>query len=386
MAMPRLPAWRFALAAVLCSGAASACLESRTAGQAVSDHPVIDLARLANYAAPALPAHYRDPAVQALDNSAGNPVTNGGATLGRVLFFDKALSLNDALSCSSCHIPEFGFTDTARFSLGHDGRSRTSRHAMRLANVRYYDGPGFFWDRRAPTLEAQAVAVITDSLEFGFDDRHGGADSLLRKLGRLPWYPPLFALAFGDSSVTLPRVQRAIAQFVRSIISSDSKWDRGYATVYDATRPDRGMLQDFPNFTAEENLGWRIFRRSRAEGGAGCASCHVPPTFSMSARAMSNGMDLGETRIFKAPSLKNVAVAPPYTHEGRLTSPLQVAAYYNQFVQPGPALDPRLRGPGGSQLDLGLSEEEQLAVAAFLATLTDSALLADPRFRSPFKH
>jgi cytochrome c peroxidase len=101
---------------------------------------------------------------------------------------------------------------------------------------------------------------------------------------------------------------------------------------------------------------------------------------------MSNGMDLGETRIFKAPSLKNLALAPPYTHEGRLSSPLQVAAYYNRFVLPGPALDPRLQGPHGSQLNLGLSMDEQQALAAFLRTLTDSTLLADRRFSNPFKH
>jgi cytochrome c peroxidase len=366
-----------------CGGGAS---RERPAGWAVTRYLTIDLAHLDNYARPALPAHYLDPAVQALDNSAGNLVTDAGATLGRVLFFDKHLSINDSLACASCHIPRLGFTDTARLSLGHDGRSRTSAHAMRLANARYYDGPGFFWDRRAPTLEAQAIDVITNGLEMGFDTRHGGVDSLLRKLRRLPWYPALFGSAFGDSAVTVARLQGAIAQFVRSIISADSKWDRGFATVYDPRRPDRGLLMDLPNFTPEENRGRRIFMRSRAQGGAGCASCHVPPTFSLSAGAKSNGMDLGETRIFKAASLKNMAVAPPYTHEGRLISPLQIAAYYNRFVLPGPALDTRLQGPHGSQLNLGLSLEEQQALATFLRTLTDSTLLADRRFSSPFKH
>jgi len=332
-----------------------------------------------------LPAHYRDPAVAALDNSRRAPVTDAGATLGRVLFFDARLSINDSLSCGSCHLPQLGFGDTARFSLGHDRKQRTTRHSMRLANARYYSGPGFFWDRRAPTLEAQAGDVITNAIEFGFDDSRGGVDSLVRKLGRVAWYPPLFALAFGDSSVTADRLRNAVAQFVRSIVSTDSKWDRGYAAIYDSARRDRSLLADLPNFTAEENRGRRIFMRTRAEGGAGCASCHLPPTFSLSAAAMSNGMDLGETRIFKAPSLKNVALTPPYMHEGRLNSLLQVAAYYNRFVQPGPALDPRLRGEHGGQLDLGLSDEDQLAIAAFLATLTDSTVLADPRFRNPFK-
>lgn len=376
--------------ALLVAMTSSACgrgaVPERSPGWEVSDYLTIDPANLDAYASPELPAHYRDPAVQALDNSGGNPVTDAGATLGRVLFFDKHLSINDSLACASCHIPRLGFTDTARLSLGHDGKSRTTRHAMRLANARYYNGPGFFWDRRAPTLEAQAIDVITNSLELGFDAAHGGVDSLVRKLRRLPWYPALFGLAFGDSSITVGRLQSAVAQFVRSIISADSKWDRGYASVYDPRLPDRGLLKDLPNFTPEENRGRRIFMRTRPRGGAGCASCHVPPTFSLSAGAMSNGMNLGETRIFKAPSLKNMALAPPYTHEGRLISPFQVAAYYNRFVLPGPALDPRLRGAHGSQLDLGLSMEDLYAVAAFLTTLTDSTLLADRRFTNPFKH
>lgn len=388
--MRRLLRPRSGLHAALClSALVTACdapVDGRpTAGSAVTDYLTIDPERLDNYATPELPPHYRDPAVTALDNGARHPVTDAGATLGRVLFFDRHLSINDSLACASCHHPALGFGDTARFSLGHDGKTPTSRHSMRLANARYYDGPGFFWDRRAPTLEAQVIDVVTNSVELGFDAEHGGADSLVAKLQRLPWYPPLFALAYGDPAVTIARLQQSIAQFVRSIVSTDSKWDRGYAQVYDPERPRESILGGFPNFTAEENRGQEIFMRSRAEGGAGCGSCHVPPTFSMSATAMSNGMDLGETIIFKAPSLKNVALSPPYTHGGRLASPLQVAAYYNRFVQPGPALDPRLRGEHGAQLDLGLSMADQLAVAAFLRTLTDSTLLADPRFHDPFR-
>lgn len=378
---------RFNLALIIALGVMSCTGEPdrRPAGSVAAEYLTIDLAHLPNYAAPTLPAHYRHTAVEALDNSGDSPVTDAGATLGRVLFFDKHLSINDSVSCASCHIQQLGFGDTAQLSLGHDRKTRTAVHSMRLANARYYNGPGFFWDRRAPTLEAQAIEVLGNSIEMGFDASRGGIDSLLSKLRGLPWYPELFALAFGDSGITGERLQRAIAQFVRSIVSADSKWDRGYAKVYDPGLPDLGLSKDLPNFTAEENRGRRIFMRGRAQGGAGCASCHVPPTFSLSAGAMSNGMDLGETRIFKAPSLKNMAVAPPYTHQGRLISPFQVAAYYNRFVLPGPALDPRLQGPKGIQLDLKLSLEDQEALAAFLRTLTDSTLLADRRFANPFK-
>ncbi len=344
----------------------------------------IDPTRLANYAAASFPAYYDAAVFQQLDNSGANPITNAGATLGHVLFFDKRLSINNTVSCASCHIQVQGFTDTARLSLGFDGVGRTGSHAMRLGNARFFAGAGFFWDRRAATLEIQATQPIQNSVEMGFDAAHGGLDSLFRKMRALPYYPELFRLVYGDTAITEIRIQRAIAQYVRSIASVSSRWDDGYAQVYNPALPDRGLNTPVPGLTAEENRGRQLFIQPPPQGGAGCAGCHLPPTYSLAANSLSNGLDAGETRIFKSPSLKGVAVAGPYMHDGRFATLDEVVAHYDTGIQAGPALDNRLRGPQGQPLRLNLTAADRAALVAFMRTLTDTRVTADPRFTDPF--
>ncbi len=169
----------------------------------------IDLANLPNYAAPVLPAYY-DASVLADDNTpASNRATNAAATLGRVLFYDRQLSVNNTLSCASCHQQAQGFGDPRRFSLGFAGGATTA-HAMRLGNVRWYAPGSMFWDKRAASLEAQATQPIQHPVEMGFDAAAGGLPALFARLQALPYYPSLFTAAFGDASVTEDRVQRAL--------------------------------------------------------------------------------------------------------------------------------------------------------------------------------
>jgi cytochrome c peroxidase len=134
-----------------------------------------------------------------------------------------------------------------------------------------------------------------------------------------------------------------------------------------------------------ENLGLRLFTE-RSPRGAGCAGCHEIPTFALDANEGSNGLDAGQTVVFKSPSLKNVAITGPYMHDGRFATLLEVVEHYNSGVQGGPALDRRLRGRGGQPGRLNLTEVEKNAMVAFLGTLTDFDLLADPRFSDPFIH
>ncbi len=377
-------------ATILVLGFSVACTGPSNAGTgegrwpAVAEWTMLDLAHPDNYAHPDLPAPYRDPAVEAIDNARNHPITDAGATLGRVLFFDSHLSVDDRTACASCHLPAWGFTDTAAFSTGHAG-ARLTRRTMRLANARWYAGPGFFWDRRAPTLEAQATMPIVHPDEMGWDADHGGLDALVTKLAALPYYPELFAWAWGDREITVGRVQRSLAMYVRSIVAVRSRWDAGYAQVYDPTLPDRGLSRDVPGLTTQENLGRSLFMRTHAEGGFGCASCHVPPTFSLDATAKSNGITQHETVVFKAPSLKNVALTGPYMHNGRFPRLALAVAFYGGFFNDGPALDDRLRGPGGSQLHTPMSGEQREALTAFLRTLTDTTLRHDPRFDTPFR-
>lgn len=338
-----------------------------------------------NYADPAWPVHY-DANVLARDNTPpGNPVTNRGATLGRVLFYDKRLSVNDTVSCASCHQQGDGFVEERRFSLGFDGVSQTDAHAMRLGNVRFFGGGRMFWDKRAASVEAQATQPIQNAVEMGFDEAHGGFAALAAKMEGLSYYPELFRWAFGDTAITEDRVQRALAQFERAMVSVHSAFDTGFARVYDPTTPQAGVGRPFPNYTAQEERGKQLFLAPPNQAGAGCVTCHTIPTFALDPNSRSNGLDAGETRLFKSPSLKNIAATGPYMHDGRFATLEQVVDHYIRGVQDGPALDNRLKGPGGQPQRLNLTVADRDALVAFLKTLTDPSLNGDPKFANPFR-
>jgi cytochrome c peroxidase len=350
----------------------------------VAEHTTIDFANVADYSAPALPAYF-DETVAALDNSpASNRTNDRVATLGRVLFYDLRLSTNDRASCASCHQQAVGFTDSMRFSNGISGAATTDFHAMRLGNLRYWQPGTTFWDRRAASVEAQASHPFHSLVEMGWGGAAGGFDALIRKMRATPYYPDLFAWAFGSSTVTEARIQQALAQFVRAMISSSSRWDTGYAQVFSSTAPDRGLNVDLPNFTRQENRGRQLFMTRVEQGGAGCSSCHVPPTFALAANARSNGLDAGEKRVFKAPSLRGVGLTGPYMHDGRFATLAEVVDFYDHGIQEGPALDSRLR-QGLSPQRLKLGGADRAALVAFLMTLTDRALTTDSRFSDPFR-
>ncbi len=340
--------------------------------------------QLPNYATPTLPAHYAGLIGSNTDNGRNAPITNAGATLGRVLFYERQLSINGVTSCASCHAQASGFSDEPQFSVGFEG-GLTDAHSMRLANARFYAPGNFFWDRRAATLEAQTIEPIQNAVEMGFDAAHGGLAAVTTRLQGLAYYRELFALVYGDSTVTVDRMQRAMAQYVRSIISSSSRWDTGYAQVFNPGLPDRGVNTPIPTFTAEENRGRQLFFTPPPQGGAGCSACHVAPTFALTGNSLSNGLDAGEMRIFKSPSLKDVGIPGRFMHDGRFSTLDQVVAHYSNGVQNGPALDQRLRGPGGTPLRLNLNAADRAALVAFLQTLTDPQLAGDARFTDPFK-
>lgn len=398
---PRLPARATPTAQLLLTVALAACGgdgaptatgpgDSTGATPPRRDFPAIRAAltvdpdALPAYASPAWPVHY-DAAVRAREPFTTNPVSDAGATMGRALFFDARLSINRTVSCASCHAQALGFTDSARFSVGFDGVRRTALHSMRLANLRLQPEPGFFWDRRAASLEAQVIQPILDDREMGFTEAVGGVDSLMRRLRTVPLYPELATLAFGDADVTVDRMRRALAQYVRSLVSTGSRWDAGYAQVFAPQAPDRGVNVPVPGLTAEENRGRQLFMQPPPAGGAGCAGCHAPPTFLLAPGVRGNGLDAGETRVFKSPSLQNVAVRGPYMHDGRHATLEEVIRCYAREVRDGPALDQRLRAAGGGPLRLTLSPADERALVAFLRTLTDATMLADPKFATPFR-
>ena len=348
------------------------------------------------YAGVVLPAHYQTPAVRALDNTpADNPMTDDGATLGRVLFYDVALSANRTVSCSSCHDQSHAFADPARFSEGFAG-GHTTRNAMAVTDARFYGNGRFFWDERAATLEDQVLLPIQNATEMGLT-----LDELVARVSAAGYYPPLFERAFGDGTVTSERIARALAQFSRSLVSYRSRYDVALAATGDLRIPQ-------PGFTAEEEQGKQLFF-----GRAACGGCHLfngPPRPGVPGNqavffidiATSNGLDAtttvddvgvgGQTArvrdlgLFKSPSLRNAALTAPYMHDGRLATLADVVDHYRRGVSAHPNLDPRLRVPGsGAPRNVDLSDAEARALVAFLGTLTDDELTSDPWFADPFR-
>ena len=363
----------------------------------ITNNGIIDLNNLDNYANQPVPNYITK------DNTANNPITDVGATLGRVLFYDKNLSSNNTVSCASCHNQEFAFSDTAQASVGVNGT--TGRHAMRLINARFADETKFFWDERAPTLEFQTTQPIQDHAEMGFSGTNGDPDldSLIRKLSDLPYYEMLFKAAFGDATITENRMQLAMAQFIRSIQSFDSKFDVGFAQV-------NAFGQPFPNFTTNENAGKTLFLIApqidtngvRIGGGLGCMACHRGPEFDIDPNSGNNGtigsingtgagsLDFTNTR---APSLRdlennNGILNGPLMHNGGINTIAGAIIHYNQIVNPpiNTNLDPRLLtpGPNGVPLDLQMTTQERLQVLAFLRTLTGNNVYTDLKWSDPF--
>jgi cytochrome c peroxidase len=371
------------------NGGQPAGTEFLTTPPTVSSVLKLSFSALPHYTTPALPAYYTDRNAALGDNTPTNSASSPAAsdrtiTLGRVLFYDKNLSTNNRVSCATCHQQASGFSDPARFSTGVDANTPTSAHAMRLGNVRYFRSGKAFWDRRADSLELQASQPMTNPIELGFDNGHGGMAVLLSKLQTLPYYPDLFSMAFGNADITQERITTALAQFERSIVSTDSRWDRAYASVYAPNLPNRGLDLELPGLSAQENRGRALFMGG-AVAGVNCAACHVPPTFSLSNNARSNGLDRGESTLFKAPSLKNIALSSAFMHDGRFSTLAQVVEHYNSGVQAGPALDNRLTNRAGNPQRHNLSAQDKAALVAFMATLTDTRLVADEKFSDPFK-
>lgn len=339
-----------------------------------------------NYANIELPPHLQLPNLQTLDNTpADNPITDAGATLGRVLFYDTKLSANETVACASCHKQALAFTDEAILSAGFEG-GLTGRNSMSLAMARFFATGHFFWDERAATLEDQTLMPIQDPVEMGMSLEELGA-----RLGNTEYYPPLFEAAFGTSEITASRMALAMAQFIRSMVSFQSKYDLARLAA-----PDIVPVDPLPGLTPQENLGKAIFFGPSA---GNCAACHGTEGF-VAFGAFNNGLDLEYTDpgkagntfsqldvgLFKVPSLRNVALTAPYMHDGRFETLEEVVNHYDTGLAAHPNLSQFLRvgGPNGPPRHLNLSAEEKAGLIAFLNTLTDTIFITDERWSNPF--
>lgn len=308
-----------------------------------------------------------------------NPMTVEGIELGRRLFYDKRLSANNTISCGSCHQQAHAFADVRAYSLGYDGVP-TKRNAMSLTNLLWVRH--FFWDGRASSLEEQAVTPMTDPHEMGQP-----LDSTVLKLRAAPGYPVLFAAAFGSDSITGERIVKAIAQFERVLISDRSRYDRYLQGAYQLTSAEQRGLTLF--YTNNDPV--------RGVRGAGCGNCHSgPKVFNETyhnngldsvpvdpGRSGVTGLDYDRGR-FRVVTLRNIALTAPYMHDGRFRTLSEVLDHYSDHILPSPTLSPSLRDTLNRPVDLRLTAGEKGDLLAFLQLLTDSALIADPRYADPF--
>lgn len=328
------------------------------------------------YKNPELPDHMRSGGLSA------STVSNHGATLGRVLFYDARLSANDTKSCASCHDQQLGFAEDRALSEGFDG-GETRRNSLALGNVRfYYQDRGFFWDERAVSVEDQVRQTVTNHIEMGMD-----LTILPEKLEGEDYYDILFQKAFGSSEVTFDRIANALSQFVRSVISSNSAFDR--AMVADGITWN--IDPDFTQFTAKENQGKHIYNEN-------CSTCHGNVVF-LGVAADNNGLDMeyadngiGELTgnsfrngHFKVPFLRNIALTGPYMHDGRFETLEEVIEHYSSGIKDHPNLSNRLKASDGSPKHLNLSQDDKDALIAFLHTLTDEDFMTNEAFTDPFK-
>jgi cytochrome c peroxidase len=352
----------------------------------------IDLNNLANYENQTKPNYITK------DNTRANVITNAKATLGRVLFYDKKLSIDNSVSCGSCHKQEFAFGDTELASKGVSG-GLTGRHSMRLINARFAAEAKFFWDERANSLEEQTTKPIQDHAEMGFSGQNGRPNlaTLITKLEAVTYYNELFQFVYGSKTITEAKLQECLAQFVRSIQSFDSKYDAGRAAVANDG-------QNFPNFTAQENTGKGLFlappmfdgRGSRIGGGLGCGGCHNAPEFDIDPNSGNNGIigvlngtgiDINNTRTPTLRDLTNASGNPhsPMMHTGGIATLQAIIGHYGtiNLAAGNTRLDPKLR-PNGFGQQLNLTAAEVNAVIAFLKTLTGTNVYADAKWSSPF--
>jgi cytochrome c peroxidase len=305
-----------------------------------------------NYAAVTYPQHIVNDLLKNDNTPAGNSITDAGAALGRVLFYDKQLSKNNAISCGSCHKQTEAFDDNAALSKGFLG-GLTTRNSMSLLNLRFYKSGKMFWDERSPSLEHQVLQPIQNTTEMGLT-----IPALETKLAGLGYYPALFQKAFGSTRIDSTGIAKALSQFLRSIVTYQAKYDK--------------VKQGLATFTADEAQGEQLFLTA---GTQTCASCHTPPMFLTSEPAAPFALrDAADRGIdnqdrFKSGSLRNIGGRTKLFHNGSINNISAMLGINGGAPVPNHTVAP----------------QDAPKILAFLQTLTDQAILTEPKFADPFK-
>jgi cytochrome c peroxidase len=312
------------------------------------------------------PANFPDP----IYDFTKNPLTYEGVALGKTLFNDGMLSRDGAITCAFCHTPEAAFAHTDHV-LSHGINDQLGpRNGLNIQNVAW--NKAFFWDGGIHDLDLLPIAPIQNPVEMGDTLTH-----VLAKVQASSKYSSLFYKAFGSTDVTQERFLKALSQFLLTLVSAESKYDK-------YVRKESGG-----ELTGQELNGLTIFK-------ANCASCHAGELFTDQSYR-NNGLlpnpnaakpDLGRYSItliesdknkFRVPSLRNIAVTLPYMHDGRFATLEAVVNHYATGVADNTSLDPLLKANG--KLGISLTQQEQQDVVAFLRTLTDNTFLTNKAFR-----
>ena len=312
-----------------------------------------------------------------------NPMTEEGVQLGRLLFYEKRLSGDNTMSCASCHNQTYSFSDTNKYSIGIDGIAG-NRQAMPLINLGWEDF--YFWDGRAKTLEEQILEPVPNPIEMHLD-----WSSAIEKIKEDQHYRNLFFKAFGESTIDSIRVSQAIAQFLRTLISGESKYDVMYK-YENGIELLSNELEILQQIDADEWAGYDLFK---SLNGADCFHCHNGPLMRVK-KFSNNGLipnffnDLGRSIVtnnpddnykFKVPTLRNIAVTAPYMHDGRFQTLEEVIEHYSSGIHMSPTLDPLIEF--GSVGGVQLNDTEKGFLKKFLLTLTDNDFLTNIKFQDP---
>ena len=328
------------------------------------------------YAVP-IPTHFPDMIVPE-----NNPMTVEGVELGKHLFYEKLLSGDNSMSCATCHAPAAAFSDTNQYSKGIDGIQGT-RNSMALINLGWQSF--FFWDGGAKTLEEQILQPVPNPIEM-----HQSWKDAVSKLNAQVTYRNLFFKAFGEEGIDSLKVSKAIAQFLRTMISGESKFDVMYKQENNMSL-NPYEKQILATVSPEEWAGYDLFK---SLNGADCFHCHNGPLMQVK-KFSNNGLDatftdLGRGLItgdpndngkFKVPTLRNIALSAPYMHDGRFKTLDEVIEHYSTGIHQSPTIDPLIEFAfqGGVQLD---SQEKDL-LKKFLLTMTDYKFVNNPEFKDP---
>jgi cytochrome c peroxidase len=320
---------------------------------------------------------------------ADNLLSYQGIELGKMLFYEKQLSADNTISCGSCHQQKLAFTDGLGQSVGFQNRKREVG-SMSLANLLWQNR--FNWTGNANVLEQQVLMPMQHSAEM-----NQPIANTITKLKNTTIYPKKFMEVFGNQEITEDKIAKALAQFLRTLVSADAKFDKFL----------RGELQLSP----QEQRGRELLQHpyaGRLRGG-NCIDCHTGLNFSGSNLGFdgfrNNGLDddanladglytvtknVFDKGKFKVPTLRNIALTAPYMHDGRFKTLEEVLDHYNEHIKINQNLDPlileatNLMFPTAGQVQLGLTEQEKKDIIAFLQTLTDEKFITNPAFANPF--